>query len=206
MAPFLVGLLLAAEPSGRLLDSHVAAGAGVLGSSYTVFGSRLGDAAFTPMLTARGVFSGFVVDGGVLVTAPLSRGGTLFSLTGTARVGWSGERWSLVGGLVAQLASEATPSTQFLPSLRAQLSFGKAGLALGVFDVVGQVPLHLSVELGPFANGRFSIGWVAPVGLIASVEVWMTRDFGLRFFGFGSRLGNVESAMGVVSLVYGGAR
>ncbi len=206
MAPLLVGLLLAAEPSGRLLDSHVAAGVGVLGSSYTVFGSRLGDTAFAPMLTARGVFSGFVVDGGVLVAAPLSRGGTLFSLTGTARVGWSGERWSIVGGLVAQLASEATPSTQLLPSLRAQLSFGKAGLTLGVFDVVGQVPLHLSVELGPFANGRFSVGWVAPVGLIASVEVWMTRDFGLRFFGFASRLGNVESAMGVVSVVYGGAR
>lgn len=206
MSALLLGLLLAAEPSGRLLDSQVTAGAGVLGTGYTVFGSRLGDASFVPLVTARGVFGGLVVEGGALVAAPLARGTTLVSFTGVARAGWSGERWSIVGGLVAQLASEATPVTQLLPSVRAQLSFGKAGLVLGLFDVVGQVPLHLSVELGPFANGRFSLGWVAPVGLVASVDVWLTKDFGLRFFGFGTRLGTVETAMGVLSLTFGGAR
>lgn len=207
MLALLVSLVAMAEPAPtRLLDSHVSAGVGVLGASYTVVGARLGDPLLVPVVTARGVFGGFVVDGGGLVAAPVTRGGTGLSLTGALRAGWSGQSWSLLGGVVMQLAPEAVPSTQLLPTLRGQLSFGKAGVSVGVFDFVGQVPLHVSVELGPFTNGRFSLGWVAPLGVVASADLWVTPDFGVRLSGFGYRLGNVETAMGVVSVTYGGAR
>lgn len=209
MLALLVSLVATAEPrpsSARLLDSHVSAGVAVLGASYTVFGARLGDALVTPVLTGRVVFGGFVVDGGAMVAAPVARGGAGLSVTGSLRAGWSGEAWSLVGGVVLQVTPEAVPSTQLVPTLRGQLSFGKAGVSVGVFDFVGQVPLHVSAELGPFANGRFSLGWVAPLGIIASADLWVTKDFGVRLAGFGYRLGNTETAMGLLSVTYGGAR
>lgn len=206
MVSLLLSLVLTAEPSPRLLDSHVAAGVGVLGNAYTVTGTRLGEALLVPTLSARGVFAGFVVEGGAFVSSSLVRGGALFSVTGSARVGFSGERWSLVGGLVAQVAPEAQPALQLLPSLRAQLSFGRAGLSLGVFDHLGLVPVHLSVDLSGLSNGAFSLGWVAPLGLIGSADVRVTSGFGLRVTGFAYRLNNVEAAMLLVSGTYGGTR
>jgi len=213
MTPLLLALVLAADPGPqRLLESQVSAGVGALGTSYTVFGARLGDAALLPTVTARGVFGGFVIEGGAFVATTLVREGTLLTLTGGARVGYSGERWAVVAGVVAQFAPEATPSLQVLPSLRAQVSFGQAGLSLGVFDHLGLVPAHLSVDVGPFTRapetgrGRFSLGWVAPLGLIGSADVPIASGFGLRFTGFAYRLNNVESAMFLVSGTFGGAR
>jgi hypothetical protein len=204
MISALLSIVLAAEP--RLLESNVSAGLGALGTSYTAFGARLGEGALVPTVTARGVFGGFVIEGGAYVSTPLLRGGTLLTVTGAARAGFSGERWAVLAGVVAQLAPEATPSLQLLPSMRAQVSFGQTGLSLGVFDHLGLVPAHLSVDVGPFANGRFSLGWVAPLGLIGSADVAITSGFGLRVTGFAYRLNNVESAMLLVSGTYGGAR
>ncbi len=201
----LLALIVAAAPE-RLLDSNVAAGVGVLGSSYTVTGTRLGEGLLISTLSARGVFGGFVIEGGAMVAAPLERGGSLLTLTGAARVGYSGERWSIVAGVVAQLAPEAQPTLQLLPTFRGQVSFGRAGLSLGVFDHLGLVPAHLSVDVGPFENGRFSLGWVAPIGLIGSADLSLVSGFGLRFTGFAYRLNNVEAAMLLVSGTFGGTR
>ncbi|MBL8920235.1 MAG: hypothetical protein JNJ54_15320 [Myxococcaceae bacterium] len=206
MTSLVLSLVLAADPSAaRLLDSHVAAGVGVLGSAYTVTGARLGEAALMPTLSARGVLAGFVVEGGAFVSSSLVRGGTVFSLTGAARVGYSGQRWAVVAGVITQVAPEAQPSVQVLPSVRASVSFGAAGLTLGVFDHLGLVPAHLSVDLR-VPNGRFSLGWVAPLGLLASADVDLVQGFGLRVTAFGFRLGNVESALLLVSGTWGGAR
>jgi len=204
MTAVLLSVLLAAQP--RLLEPEVAAGVGVLATSYQTFGARLGEAALAPTVTARGVFSGFVVEGGALLSAPLVRGGTLLTTTFAARVGFSGERWAMVAGVVAQLAPEATPALVLLPSLRGQLSFGGAGLTLGVFDHLGLVPAHLSVDVGPFSNGAFSLGWVAPLGLIGSADLSPPRGLGLRVTAFAYRLNNVEAAMVLVAGTFGGAR
>jgi hypothetical protein len=206
MTPLLLALVLCADSGPeRLLESNVSAGVGVLGTSYTVFGARLGDAGLLPTVTARGSFGGFVIEGGAYVSTPLVRGGTLLTVTGGARVGFSGERWAVVAGVVAQVAPEATPALQLLPSLRAQLSFGQAGLSLGVFDHLGLVPAHLSVDLGPLSGrGRFSLGWVAPLGLIGSADVPVSSGFGLRVTGFAYRLNNVEAAVLLVSGTFGG--
>ena len=208
MTPLLLALVLSADPGPeRLLESNVSAGVGVLATSYTVFGARLGEAGLLPTVTARGVFGGFVIEGGAYVASALMRGGTLLTVTGGARVGFSGQRWAVLAGVVAQAAPEATPALQVLPSLRAQVSFGQAGLSLGVFDHLGLVPAHLSVELGPFERrGGFSLGWVAPFGLIGAADVPITSGFGLRVTGFAYRLNNVESAMLLVSGTFGGAR
>lgn len=203
MTPLLLStMLLAAAPDGeRLLSNEVAAGLGFLGSGYTVNGGRMGDALLAPSVTGRGVFSGFTVDGALLVGAPLAPNGEAVSVTGTVRAGYTGYRWSVLGGVSGQWAHSATPAMQWMPSLRGQVDFGSFGLSAGLFDFHGQVPFHLSAELG-----RFSIGYVAPIGLVASADIPLTQSLSLRCQGWVYRLFNSEQVLVTVGAVWGGGK
>jgi hypothetical protein len=207
MVGLLLSLALAAEPGPpRLLTSQVAAGVGVMGSSLVVTGTRLGETLLTPSVSGRVLLGGVVLEGGLLTSSSLVRGGAVFSLTGEARVGWSGERWAVTAGAIVQVSPEARPALQVLPTLRGSLAFGRAGLTLGVFDHFGLVPAHLCVDVVPTPKGRFGLGWVAPLGLLASGELALTEGFGVRVLAFGYRLGSAELAMLLVSGTFGGRR
>lgn len=216
MTPLLLAVLLAAEAPAveasapppapdRLVAPEVTAGVGFLGSSWAQPGIRLGDPQFTPLVTARYLLGGFTTDAGVLLSAPMTRDGVAFAFTGSLRVGWTWRKWSLVGGAVMQWASGATPSLQWLPSVRLSADFGPFGMTLGILDQLALMPAHLSFDLKQGAR-RFSIGWVAPIGLVAGADLPVTERFGLRFHAFAFKAFQAEVAMLTVSGTFGGGR
>lgn len=190
----------------RLLRPEVSAGVGVLGSGYSQGAVRLGDAHLAPTVSGRVLFGGFTVEAGALVVAPLSAGTTATSVTGALGLGWTGRRWNLLLGGALQWTADATPALQFLPQLRASYDFGHVGATLGVFDQLGLVPAHLSgfLKLGPTT---VSLGYVAPLGVLAGVDVPLTRGFGLRVTGFVFKFFQSEYAMLTLAATFdGGAR
>jgi hypothetical protein len=207
MTPLLLAALLAAEAPApeRLVAPEVTAGVGFLGSSWAQPGLRLGDAQFTPVVTARSLLGGFTTDAGVLLSAPVTRDGVAFAFTGSLRAGWTWRTWSLVAGAVLQWASGATPALQWLPSIRVSADFGPFGMTLGVLDPLALMPAHLSFDLKQGAR-RFSVGWVVPIGLVAGVDLPVTGRFGLRFHAFAFKAFQAEVAMFTVSGTFGGGR
>lgn len=200
MTPLIVALLVAAEPAvieaapARLLAPEVAAGVGLLGSGYSVYGARWGDLHVAPEVTARYLFGGFTTSAGVLLVAPTSRDTTGLSFTAGLDVGWTGQRWNVSAGALMQWANLAKPSIQWLPQLRVAYDFGPFGATLGVFDHLGLVPAHLSADLG-WRGARFSLGWVAPIGVMAGADIPLTGRLGLRVNGFAFKLAGAEFAM-----------
>lgn len=215
MSPLLLAAFLAAEAPAveatappepeRLVAPEVTAGVGFLGSSYSQPGLRLGDAQLAPVVTARYLLGGFTTDAGVLLSVPLTTDGVALAFTGSLRVGWTWKKWSVVAGAVMQWASGATPAMQWLPSLRLSADFGPFGMTLGILDQLALLPAHLSFDLkqGP---RRFSIGWVAPIGLVAGADLPVTERFGLRFHAFAFKAFQAEVAMFTVSGTFGGGR
>lgn len=194
----LVLLLLAADP--RLVSDQVEAGVGLEGSSYLAGSTRLGDALVTPFAAARGHLGPVAGELTVMAATPML-GETVSTVTFAPRVGWSGRSWSLLLGASIQLAPSAPAPLQVLPSLRFEKRFTDAGFSLGVFDFGGLLPAHLSLEAGPF-----SIGYVAPVGVRASVRIpinWCGWE--LELHGFGYRLLQAEVAMVALTVRFGGA-
>lgn len=206
MLPTLALLLAAAAgpedgpPPQRLLRSEVAASTGIYGSAYTATGLRYGDALWAAGAEARGLIGGLTGELSVLGLFPLASNQAAGSLELVPRVGWSGYHWSLLAGAAVQVAPAARPVTQVLPSLRAQVDFGRFGLSAGVFDIYGQVPLHLSAELGDF-----SIGYAAPLGLVASARFRLPKGLRLRVQGFVYRLFDAEAGMLTLGLGWEGA-
>jgi hypothetical protein len=90
------------------------------------------------------------------------------------------------------------PAAALLPTLRLDLDFGVVGVVLGVLDHLALMPAHLDVKLG-----RYSVGWVAPLGLLAGADFVLLNGFGLRVLGFLFKLGNAESAMLTLSGTWG---
>ncbi|MEW5742117.1 MAG: hypothetical protein AB1938_24590 [Myxococcota bacterium] len=187
------------------------AGIGFLGSSYAQPGYRLGDAHFAPSVTGRYLFGGFTVDGGFLLSAPLTSDGTSLAFTALLRAGWTFRRWHLLGGAVLQWAAGveknpdtgAQPSLQVLPSFLLSTDFGPFGATLGVMDCVGLVPAHLSFHM-KLDRRRFSLGWAFPIGLIASLDLPVSGRWGLRFSAFAFRAFQSEFAFITVSGTFGG--
>ena len=204
MTPLVLALCLTAEPEPRLLAPEVTAGVGLLGSGYAFTGGRLGEAQLAPVVTARHLLGGFTVEGGVLLVIPTA-GTTGVSFTGAARLGWTGLHWSVLAGALVQWTHDATPALQLLPTLRASADFGPFGLSLGVFDHLGLVPAHLSVDVRVGRSG-FSLGWVAPIGLLLSTHFALEDRFGLTATAFAFKLLQTEVAMVSISGTYGGAR
>jgi hypothetical protein len=190
MPTLALALLLAAAEPERLVSSEVSAGFGFLGASSTMRGARWGDFLWAPGLTGRGVFGGVTVDGSLLFAVPEAPLGVAPSWSGTLRAGWTGRRWLVQGGVAFGYTRGATPSWSVLPSLVGRYDFESIGVSAGVFDVAGLVPARLSAEFG-----RFSVGWIFPIGLMASGDLPLPDGFGLRVSGFAFKLGNAETAM-----------
>jgi hypothetical protein len=216
MGPLLLAVLLAAEAPAveatappkepeRLVAPEVAAGLGILGASYSQPGYRLGDAHLTPVVTARYLLGGFTTDAGVLLVAPLTGDGMALAFTGSLRIGWTWRKWSAVGGITMQWASGATPSLQWLPSLRVSGDFGPFGMTLGVLDQLALVPAHLAFDF-KVERRKFSVGWVAPIGLIAGADLPITERFGLRITAFAFKAFQAEVAMLTIAGTFGGGR
>lgn len=207
LSVLMLSLLAADVEASRLLSDEVAAGVGILGTGFNAAGARIGDGTVTPQVSGRAVLRGFVVEGGGYLSAPLSPLGPYLAFTLAARVGWSWTRWAVVAGAVFQYSGGAAPPTQLLPSLRVQGQFSRYfGASLGVLDLLGLVPLHLTLELGPFRFGRLSVGYVAPIGAVLGADLPLARGFGLRAHAFFYRLGNSDFAMLSLSGTLGGTR
>jgi hypothetical protein len=203
MTTLLLALCLAVEGEPpRLLSSEVTAGVGLLGSGYAFTGGRLGEAQLAPVVTARGLLGGATLEGGLLLVVPTA-GTTGVSFTASARLGWTGQRWSLLVGGLVQWAADARPALQWLPTLRGSVDFGEFGLTLGVFDSLGLIPAHLSIDLR-VGRGSFSVGYVAPVGLLVSTQLPVAERFGVRVTAFAFKLAQTELAMVTVSGTFGG--
>jgi hypothetical protein len=207
MLTLLAVLVVNLNDGPRLLTDEVSAGLGVFGSGYSQPGVRLGDANLSPTVTGRVLFSGVTLEGGVLVVAPLTRDGSALAVTGSARVGWTGQRFTVLAGVLGQWGQGANPAWQWLPTVRASVDFGPFGLTLGVFDLLGLVPAHLSFDVS-LKHVRFSVGWVAPIGLVGTLDLPVAERFAVRFQAFAYKLAQAEFAQGTVGVVFapGGLR
>ncbi|PTL83199.1 hypothetical protein [Vitiosangium sp. GDMCC 1.1324] len=187
--------LLPTAPTRALPDSELHVDLGALTGGYTH-----GDGAWMEPFASQAasghlLLGGLTLDGGVLSLVPLQRGGAGASLTLTARVGYTGERWSLIGGPVFGIAWSAQPALQVLPSLKALYRVGPVDLHAGVLDVHGLVPAHV----GASWKG-LGLAYVLPLGARAWANIPLTSSLGLRVEGFAFRLGIAQSAMLTVGL------
>lgn len=180
-----------AEPPPRALAPQAwraQAGVYVSGTSYT--GGRWDDAFLSTSVSGHTLLGGLTLDGGLLSLVPVERGGPGASLSLTARVGYTSERWSFVGGPVLNLAYAASPALQVLPSLEGRVRVGAVMLDAGLFDADGLVPAHVGVEWRDYG-----LAYVLPLGARAHVQLPLSGALGLRVEGFAFRLGNAHAAM-----------
>jgi hypothetical protein len=192
-------VLASAEPAPeRLVTTEVSAGLGLLGTSFIARGARWGDFMWSPGVSGRVEWHGLTAEATVLFSVPDAPLGLAPSWSGTARVGYTGQRWLVQGGVAFGYTRGAQPGWTVLPSLVGRYDFAAIGVSAGVFDLAGLVPARLSAEFG-----RFSVGWVFPIGLIASGDVPLPDGFGLRVTGFAFKLGNAETAMVMFSGTWG---
>lgn len=205
MSPLVLLPLLVAASEPRLLADEVSAGLGMLGTGYAAVGTRLGDAQLAPRVGGRVLWGGLVFEGGVLLVAPVTRDGAGLAVTAGLSLGWSGQRFCVVVGALGQWADGGKPVLQWLPTLRGSVDFGPFGLTLGVFDHLGLVPAHLSFDLR-VEGGMFSLGWVAPIGLLASLELPVGARLGVRVTGFAYTVGSAQFAMLAIAGTFGDAR
>lgn len=210
MISLVVALVVAAEPPppetiSRLRSPEVAAGVGLLGNGYSTRGTRWGDLHVAPQVTARYLLGGLTSEAGVLLVVPTSRETTGLSFTASLLVGWTGERWHLSGGALMQWVDLAQPAIQWLPQVRASYDFGPFGATFGLFDQLGLVPAHLSADL-KWRDNRFSLGWVAPIGVMAGADIPLGGRVGLRVNAFAFKLAQAEFAMLTLGATLGGAR
>ncbi|MHB8872854.1 MAG: hypothetical protein ACYC8T_04140 [Myxococcaceae bacterium] len=187
------------EPFVRLHADELSAGLGVIGQGYTFNGGRFGDLLVGGIVEGRLVWgSGFTVDGSLLVPVPTAGDGASGGFGVLARIGWTGERWSVVSGPSFQFVGRARPDGQWLPSLRATYLFSGWGLSAGLFDFYATVPAHLTLELGDFG-----VGYVAPIGALATARFRVGRSLGLKVGAMAFRLFNTEVAMVTVTASWG---
>ena len=144
---------------------------------------------------------GFTLEGDALALQPFPiqlfprPGGAGASVTVGVRVGYTGERWSLVGGPLVGFAPGARPRLQVLPTLRALRHVGPVILHAGLLDVHGLVPAHLSVSWK-----NVGLGYVPPVGARAWARLPLRPTVALRLEGFLYRLAGIQSEAFTVGL------
>ncbi|MFZ5470031.1 MAG: hypothetical protein ACOZIN_11405 [Myxococcota bacterium] len=185
-------------PARRLLANEVWAGLSMLGTGYTYTGGRWGDLFLEPSVEGRLVLSGFTADAALAFAGVTGSEGAGGGLTVGARAGWTGERFSVVGGAYFLRTEHALPESQLLPSVRASFAFSSWGLSTGVFDYRGLVPFHLTAELGDVG-----LGYVAPLGALLTARVRLRSQLGLRLTAFAFRVGNSETALLTVAAAFG---
>lgn len=186
----------------RLRPTELSLGLTGVGSAYTFRGGRTGDFSLGPDVRATAVLSGFTVHGSFLHSVPFDRTGATAASTFTARLGYTSARVQLQAGAVMQLAADATPKSQLLPSLRAEAKFTeRLRFSLALFDNHGFAPLQLAWE-----QERFFVGYVAPLGLSGGFRAAVSDEVSLEVRALALRLFNSEFAVVTVSGVLGAAR
>jgi len=176
--------------SSRALSSVELRGdVGVLSSGLAGQGSAWTDTFAAQALSGHVLLGGLTLEGGLLSLLPVRPGGAGASLTLTARVGYTGERWSLVAGPVLGLGYTARPRLQVLPSIRALRHVGPVTLHAGLLDSHGLVPAHLGVSWKDVG-----LAYIAPLGARAWARLPLSSDLALRVEGFAFRLAGTQSA------------
>ncbi len=183
-------------PPPRILVNEIHAYAGVLTGGYTFHGGSYTDAFLAKGTGGHYLFDGFTAEAGIFSLLPFRGGGPRPSLTATARLGYSGERWSLLAGPVIQATYPSTPIVTVLPSVRALYQAGPVVLNAGLLDFHGMVPAHVGASYGPVG-----LAYVLPLGLRAHGRIPLTPRVSLHLEGFAFRVGSAQSAMLTVGLV-----
>jgi hypothetical protein len=184
------------EPPPRILVNEIHAYAGVLTSGYTFAGGSFTDAFFANGTTGHYLFGGFTAEAGLFSLLPLRGGGPRSSFAASVRLGYSGERWSVLGGPVLQATYPSSPIVQVLPSVRALYRVGPVTLNAGLLDMNGMVPAHVGASYGPVG-----LAYVLPLGARAHARIPLSARVALRLEGFAFRAGNAQSAMLTLGLV-----
>jgi hypothetical protein len=183
-------------PPYRALVNELYAETGLLTSGYTFEGGGWNDVYLASGGGAHYLFGGLTVEGSMLTLMPLERDGPGASLSLAVRVGYTGERWSVVAGPVLQGAARAEPLFQGLPSLRGLYDIGPVRLDAGVLDWNGMVPAHVGLSYGPVG-----LAYVLPLGFRARARIPLTARAGLQVSGYALRLFGASSALLTVGLV-----
>ncbi|QSQ22199.1 hypothetical protein JY651_44925 [Pyxidicoccus parkwayensis] len=185
----------AVEPP-RALTSELGTAVGLFTGGYGFEGGRWEDAYLANTTSARFLLGGFTLDGGLLSLLPLERGGPGGSTSVTARLGYTSERWSVVGGAVVGLGYTSQPLLQVLPSVKGLYRVGPVDLEAGIFDANGQVPAHLGASYGPVG-----LAYVFPLGGRARVDIPLAARAGVRLEGFVFQYGDVRTSLVTVGVV-----
>ncbi|WP_225411510.1 hypothetical protein [Stigmatella hybrida] len=183
-------------PPPRALVNELHAETGLLTGGYTFEGGGWNDVYLASGGGGHYLFGGLTVEGSVLSLLPLERNGPGPSLSLAVRVGYTGERWSVVAGPVLQGAHRAEPLLQVLPSVRGLYDVGPVRLDAGLLDGNGMVPAHVGISYGPVG-----IGYVLPLGVRAQARIPLTTRAGLLVSGHAFRLFGAHSALLTVGLV-----
>lgn len=180
----------------RMLAAELGTNIGLFTGGHGFEGGRSEDTYLASTSSARFLLGGFTLDGGLLSLLPLKRGGPGASTTATARLGYTGERWSVVGGAAVRLAYTARPLLRVLPSVKGLYRVGRVDLEAGLFDANGQVPAHLGASHGPVG-----LAYVFPVGGRARVDIPLAARAGVRVEGFVFQYGDVRTSLVTVGVV-----
>ncbi|MFP2928938.1 hypothetical protein ACLESO_27820 [Pyxidicoccus sp. 3LG] len=183
-------------PLPRALTAELGTGVGVFTGGYAFAGGRWQDAYLANTTTARYLLGGFTLDGGLLSLLPLERHGPGGSTTLTARLGYTGERWSAIGGAVLGFGYTSEPHFQLLPSVKGLYRVGPVALEAGLFDAHGQVPAHLGASYG-----LVGLAYVFPLGARGHVEIPLAARAGIRVEGFVFQYGDVRTSLLTVGVV-----
>ncbi|MDC0712706.1 hypothetical protein POL68_29865 [Stigmatella sp. ncwal1] len=183
-------------PPLRALVNELHAETGLLTGGYSFEGGGWNDVFLASGGGALYLFGGLTVEGSVLSLLPLERGGPGASISLAARVGYTGQRWSVVAGPVIQGAYPANPILQVLPSVRGLYDVGPVRLDAGLLDWNGMVPAHVGLSYGPVG-----LAYVLPLGVRAQARIPLTARAGLQVSGYAFRLFGAHSALLTVGLV-----
>jgi hypothetical protein len=180
----------------RALTNEISSELGFLVSGYSFSGGSWNDAYATSLTGGHYLFNGFTVQAGLLSLTPLEGGGPKSSMSLSVRLGFTGERWSVVAGPVIQATYPSTPLVTVLPSVKGLYQLGAVTLDAGLLDKAGMVPAHVGASYG-----RVGLAYVLPLGARASARIPLSERAGIQVDGFAFRLGNAHTAMLTVGLV-----
>ncbi|NMO18305.1 hypothetical protein HPC49_38125 [Pyxidicoccus fallax] len=184
-----------AEPA-RALEAELGTGAGLFFGPHAFDDTDWDGTSLASASSARFLLGGFTVDGGLFSLLPLERGGPGASTALTARLGYTGTRWSVVAGATVGVQYTADPLLQVLPSVRGIYRVGPVTLDAGLFDAHGQVPAHVGATYG-----LVGLAYVFPVGGRARVDIPLVPRAGLRVEGFVFQDGDARTSLVSVGIV-----
>jgi hypothetical protein len=185
----------AVEPV-RALAAELSTHVGLLTGGYGFEGGRSQDTYLANTSAARFLIGGFTLDGGLLSLLPLVRNAPGASTALSARLGYTGERWSVVGGAVIRLSYSAEPLLRVLPTVAGLYRVGPVAVEAGLFDAVGQVPAHLGASYGPVG-----LAYVFPLGGRGRVDIPLAPRASVRVEGFVFQSGDVRTSLVTVGVV-----